>query len=167
MGDLGSTPGLERSLREGKGYPFQYSDLENSMDYIVHGVPKSQTPLSDFHFHIFFYLLSVTRCYLNFFIASTPVCMLHLQNECNCAYPMWDIAQDNQKFRRHVRNYRDFLSHPVLSLPSSAWAVGVIPGWKAEIPQASWPKTKNKKKYPEHRNNRSNIVTSSIKTLKL
>ena len=32
-GDLGSIPGLERSPGEGKGYPLQYSGLENSMDY--------------------------------------------------------------------------------------------------------------------------------------
>ena len=32
MGDLGSIPGLGRSPGEGKGYPFQYSGLENSMD---------------------------------------------------------------------------------------------------------------------------------------
>ena len=32
MGDLGSVPGLERSPGEGKGYPLQYSGLENSMD---------------------------------------------------------------------------------------------------------------------------------------
>ena len=31
--DLGSIPGLGRSLGERKGYPFQYSGLENSMDY--------------------------------------------------------------------------------------------------------------------------------------
>ena len=31
-GDLRSIPGLERSPREGKGYPIQYSGLENSMD---------------------------------------------------------------------------------------------------------------------------------------
>ena len=31
-GDLGSIPGLGRSLGEGKGYPLQYSVLENSMD---------------------------------------------------------------------------------------------------------------------------------------
>ena len=30
-GDLGSIPGLGRSPGEGKGYPLQYSDLENSM----------------------------------------------------------------------------------------------------------------------------------------
>ena len=34
-----------------KGYPLQYSGLENSMDCIVKGVAKSQTRLSDFHFH--------------------------------------------------------------------------------------------------------------------
>ena len=49
-GDLGSIPGLGRSPGEGKGYPLQYSGLENSMDYIIHGVTKSQTRLSDFHF---------------------------------------------------------------------------------------------------------------------
>ena len=47
--NLGSTPGLGRFLGEGKGYPLQYSSLENSMDCIVHGVTKSWTGLSDFH----------------------------------------------------------------------------------------------------------------------
>ena len=32
VGDLGSTPGVGRSPGEGKGYPLQYSCLENSMD---------------------------------------------------------------------------------------------------------------------------------------
>ena len=36
---------------EGKGYPIQHSGLENAMDCIAHGVAKSQTRLSDFHFH--------------------------------------------------------------------------------------------------------------------
>ena len=49
-GDLGSNPGLGRSPGEGKGYLLQYSGLENSMDCIVHGVTKSWTWLSDFHF---------------------------------------------------------------------------------------------------------------------
>ena len=44
-------PGLERSAGEGKGYPLQYSTLENSTDCIVHGVAKCWTQLSDFHFH--------------------------------------------------------------------------------------------------------------------
>ena len=51
VGDLGSIPGLGRSPGEGKGYPLQYSGLENSMDCMIHGVAKSQTQLSDFHFH--------------------------------------------------------------------------------------------------------------------
>ena len=50
-GDLGLIPGLGRSPGEGKGYPLQYSGLENSTDCIVHGVVKSQTRLSNFHFH--------------------------------------------------------------------------------------------------------------------
>ena len=50
-GDLGLIPGLGRRPGEGKGYPLQYSGLENSMDCIVHGVAKSRTRLSDFHFH--------------------------------------------------------------------------------------------------------------------
>ena len=51
-GDLGSIPGLGRSPGEKKGYPLQYSGLENSMGCIVHGVAKSQTGLSKFHFHL-------------------------------------------------------------------------------------------------------------------
>ena len=49
--DLGSIPRLGRSPGDGKGYPLQYSGLENSMDCIVPGVTKSWTGLSDFHFH--------------------------------------------------------------------------------------------------------------------
>ena len=43
VGDLGFIPGLRRFPGEGKGYPFQYSGLENFMDCIVHGVAKSWT----------------------------------------------------------------------------------------------------------------------------
>ena len=42
VGDLGLIPGLRRSPGEGKGYPLQYSGLENSMDCIVYGVAKSR-----------------------------------------------------------------------------------------------------------------------------
>ena len=41
--DPGSVPGLGSTPGEGNGYPLQYSDLENSMDCIIHGVTKSQT----------------------------------------------------------------------------------------------------------------------------
>ena len=67
-GDLGLIPGLGRSPGEGKGYPLQYSGLENSMDWIVHGVAKSRTWLSTFHSH---YHLA-------------PDCVLNLW------YPSWD-----------------------------------------------------------------------------
>ena len=43
MGIPSLISGLGRSPGEGKGYPLQYSGLENSMDCIVHGVTNSQT----------------------------------------------------------------------------------------------------------------------------
>ena len=49
-GDPSSIPGSGSSPGEGIGYPLQCSDLENSMDCIVHRVAKSRTQLSDFHF---------------------------------------------------------------------------------------------------------------------
>ena len=54
-GDPSSIPGSGRSSGKGIGYPLQYSCLENSMDRgawkaTVHGVTKSRTRLSDFHF---------------------------------------------------------------------------------------------------------------------
>ena len=38
--DADSIPGSGRSPGEGKGYPLQYSGLENSMDCRVHGVTE-------------------------------------------------------------------------------------------------------------------------------
>ena len=42
-GDLGLISGLGISPGEWKGFPLQYSGLENSMDCIVHGITKNQT----------------------------------------------------------------------------------------------------------------------------
>ena len=56
-GNLGLIPGLGRSPGEGKCYPLQYSDLENSMDCIVHGVSKVRHDWATFtllHFSIRF-----------------------------------------------------------------------------------------------------------------
>ena len=50
-----STPALGRSPGEGKGYPNQYSGLDNSMDGMVHGVEKSCTWVRDFHFTSWWY----------------------------------------------------------------------------------------------------------------
>ena len=48
-GDLGSILGLGRSPGEGKGYPLQYSSLENSMDYSPWGLKELDTT-DNFHF---------------------------------------------------------------------------------------------------------------------
>ena len=47
--------GWEDPLEKGTGYLLQYSGLENSMNCIVHGVAKSRTRLSDYHFHAYFH----------------------------------------------------------------------------------------------------------------
>ena len=62
VGDPTTIPGPGRSPGEGNGNPFQYSCLENSMDRdtwraTVHGVEKSRTGLSDWHFHFHFHFL--------------------------------------------------------------------------------------------------------------
>ena len=48
-GDPGSIPG--RSPGEEKGYPLQYSGLENSVDCIVPGVTEGQRQPNNSHFH--------------------------------------------------------------------------------------------------------------------
>ena len=58
-GDVGLIPGLGRSPGEGKGYPLEYSGLENSMDCIVHGVAKSWATFISLHLHI-----TSARCFL-------------------------------------------------------------------------------------------------------
>ena len=49
--DLGLIPGLGRSPGEGKGYPLQYSGLENFMDQ-VHGGNKESDTTERLHFHL-------------------------------------------------------------------------------------------------------------------
>ena len=73
--DLDLRPGLGRSPGEGKGYPLQYSGLENSMDCIDHGVAKSPTWLNDFHFSmkLIWFKSEMTR-YIRFIVFS------HLSN---------------------------------------------------------------------------------------
>ena len=56
--------GWEDPLEKGK-CSLQYSGLENSMDCIVHGVAKSRTPVSDFHFHFTFTFLLHLTCVLS------------------------------------------------------------------------------------------------------
>ena len=68
VGDLGSIPELGKSPGEWNSYPFQYSYLENSMDCIVHGITKSQTWLSDFHFWY------ISKSFTIFFSQSLSIC---------------------------------------------------------------------------------------------
>ena len=60
-GDLGSTTGLRRSPGEGKGYPLQYSGLENSMNCIVHGGHKELDTAEQ---------LSLSHMYMKHFVYS-------------------------------------------------------------------------------------------------
>ena len=58
-GDLGSIPELGRSPGEGKGYPLQYSDLENSMDYIYSPWGRKESDMTEQLSHHF---IHVTTC---------------------------------------------------------------------------------------------------------
>ena len=85
-GDLGLIPGLGRYPGERKGYPLQYSHLENSVDYIVPAVTKSQTRLSEFHIH-----------------TSPPACKLPRAGiwSCSVLFMCWG------QFRAHGRKVRN------------------------------------------------------------
>ena len=65
-GDPGLIPGLGRSAGEGKGYPLEYSGLENSLDYTIHGVTKSWTQLEQLstHAHTHRYTHTHTHTYI-------------------------------------------------------------------------------------------------------
>ena len=75
MGDLGLIPGLG----------LQYFGLENSMDCIVHGVAKSRTPLSDFHFHFHHILALEQLCEVSkACIVITPNLLMGGKQEISC-----------------------------------------------------------------------------------
>ena len=80
-GDPGSILGLGRSPGEAIGNTLQYACLQNSMGRgnwwsIVHGVAKSWTQLSYFHFHCSFLVLSWTHAPM-FIYFSIHVCIVH------------------------------------------------------------------------------------------
>ena len=62
--NLGSIPRLGRSPEDRIGYPLQYSGLDNSMNCIVHGVPKTK----DKEGIIFKICSDCTNTYLNVLI---------------------------------------------------------------------------------------------------
>ena len=100
-GNLGSIPGLGRSPGEEKGYPLQYSGLENSMDCIVHGVTKIRTGLSSFHLvnkrrEDFYFTPTVTATNIVAAIAATG----------------------SEAFTRHY--FRNFVCHSKLKKPQES-----------------------------------------------
>ena len=66
VGNPGSVPGSGRSAGEGKGYILQYPGLENPLLYTVHGVAKSRTQLSDFHFRGYMWFMHTIYLDFNF-----------------------------------------------------------------------------------------------------
>ena len=87
----------EDSPGERKGYPFQYSGLENSMDCRVYGIAKSRTRLSNFHFHFtysrhkFFIRHGVCKYFL-------PVCNLSFHSLNKILHKSKDFNFDEVQF---------------------------------------------------------------------
>ena len=80
-GDPGLIPGSRRFPGGGHGNPLQYSCLENLMDRgarqaIVHGVSKSPTGLSNFHFLFWVRMITGSKLALRMFILY--VCPTHI-----------------------------------------------------------------------------------------
>ena len=61
MGDLGSIPGLGRAPGEGKGYPLQYSGLQNSTDESME-LQRVRHKLSDVHFRTVLLVAQTGKC---------------------------------------------------------------------------------------------------------
>ena len=71
----GFDPWVGKILWRRKGYPLQYSGLENSMDCIVRGVTKSRIRLSDLHFHVHVYIYVYIHCVYAYIRIYTPLCV--------------------------------------------------------------------------------------------
>ena len=81
--DVGSVPGLGRSLREGNGYLFQYSCREKPMDRgawqaTVHGVAKSQMSM---HTHTYSHRHTHTVAFRNLRASCTMLLLKLLRNQ--------------------------------------------------------------------------------------
>ena len=97
----------DSSSGEDKSYPLQYTGLVSSMDSIVHGVAKSQTRLSDFHFTSYFSVFSrIFKVFIFLSYCSLLPDMLSLlsllcangnhsgfspENKTSKAYSLWKI----------------------------------------------------------------------------
>ena len=105
-GDPGSIPMSGRSPGEGKGYPYQYSGLEDSMDCIVHGVAKSQTWLSDFDFQVYWneVLWQLGRLILELWLYKMPGLWSCSITWCFWTFITWGEGNDN--FTRFCEDWR-------------------------------------------------------------
>ena len=92
-GHLGLIPGLGRSPGGGKGYPLQYSGLENSMDYLVHGVAKVGHDLATFTFTL--YILDIDPL---LDILFTSICSHFI----GCLFVMLTVSSTVQKLFRLI-----------------------------------------------------------------
>ena len=141
-GDLGSIPGSRRSPGEGKGYPLQYSCLENRRDRgawwaTAHGVAKSWTPLkwlitpTDTHFHFYSVCLfqisySLFQCYLYIFITlRLSNIILNLFTNCPIIFIFFSVCSSKHWIYWSAR--LGFLSY-VLELAFSCWSWNQISG---------------------------------------
>ena len=139
--DPGSIPGLGRSPGEGKGYPLQYSDLENSTDCIDHGVTKSQTWPSDFHYHDLCSLAALywlwVRLYARFNATYSESITLSLAEVWGSPSTLTDVLSIwwEQAARRHSRKVsgggRWALWHH--SDPSVPLLKGLTCGWRGHV----------------------------------
>ena len=108
-GNLGSIPGLGRSPGEGKGYPLQYPGLENSIDCLVHGVAKSWTRLSDFHFTSLHFFNDMYLEPPAFGCSFYPAEVAHPKEWMNLAKEAVARARRKKKFLASTRRVRSCL----------------------------------------------------------
>ena len=148
VGDLGSIPGLGRVPREGKGYPLQYSGLENSMDCIVHGVAKSRTWLSDFHFPFLSFPDPVpsTQGYRR--ADSYPI-LEELPGSTSCFQPAFDLGCQGRSAFFGASRIQDaiVLPHHLMRCWMGSCRFEVV--WKMYFLQPSWKVHLNIPKHSE------------------
>ena len=123
-GDPCSIPGSGRSPGEGNGNPLQYSGLENPMDRgawwaTVHGVAKSQTELSNVHFH--FENLSNLCHKLLCVCLYTTLCITHTQTHTHIWWGLrmqwmvfWVLHETEDRQRDKFPFFEEFPAEPIL-----------------------------------------------------
>ena len=75
-GDLGLLSGLGKSPGEGKVYPLRYSGLENSTDYIVHGLAKEVETTKSLSLSLSFFIYSNYSVLYSLILSSASVILL-------------------------------------------------------------------------------------------